>query len=181
MAASSNPLFPGNFATGQGVSERARTMQQLNPKSAPASAPAKPSAPSKPSPKDLVNPKGKYGDKPGEKRIDVSDMTKKLGSFKKGGTVPKTGMYQLHAGEEVVPKAKAALAGKKKKGSGRVPHRMVTEKMDDGSFQITHEHKPDSPEQQTPPPEKFTAANPKQLVKHVRATYGAPQEMPGEE
>ena len=26
-----------------------------------------------------------------------------LGSFKKGGTVPETGSYQLHEGEEVVP------------------------------------------------------------------------------
>jgi hypothetical protein len=29
------------------------------------------------------------------------------GSFKKGGTVPKTGIYQLHKGEKVIPKHKA--------------------------------------------------------------------------
>lgn len=64
--------------------------------------PAKPAAPAKPSPKDLVNPKGQYGDKPGEKRIDTSQMTRPLGSFKKGGKVKKTGTYKLHKGERVL-------------------------------------------------------------------------------
>src|ERR1700733_507664 len=103
-------------------------------------------------------------------------MAKPLGSFKKGGKVPKTGVYKLHEGEQVVPKAQVALAGsKKKKGSGRVPHKMIAEQMDDNSFQITHEHKSDSPDQVAPKPEKFTAANPKQLLKHVRATYNTPE------
>jgi hypothetical protein len=30
-----------------------------------------------------------------------------LGSFKKGGTVPKTGVYKLHKGEKVIPAAPA--------------------------------------------------------------------------
>jgi hypothetical protein len=31
-----------------------------------------------------------------------------MGSFKKGGTVPKTGPYKLHKGEEVLPKGRAS-------------------------------------------------------------------------
>lgn len=32
------------------------------------------------------------------------------GSFKKGGSVKKTGIYKLHKGEEVIPKKKAMSA-----------------------------------------------------------------------
>jgi hypothetical protein len=49
----------------------------------------------------------RYGDKTGEKRIDVSGYMKPLGSFKKGTDfVPKTGVYKVHEGEAVVPKEK---------------------------------------------------------------------------
>ena len=37
-----------------------------------------------------------------------------LGSFKKGGTVKKTGVYKLHKGEEVVPAKKKEMAEKMK-------------------------------------------------------------------
>ena len=43
-----------------------------------------------------------YGSKPGEKRIDTKEMTKPLGSYKKGGKVKKTGTYKLHKGERVM-------------------------------------------------------------------------------
>ncbi len=37
---------------------------------------------------------------------DAANAGKILGSFKKGGTVPKTGNYRLHEGEVVVPAGK---------------------------------------------------------------------------
>jgi hypothetical protein len=146
----------------------------------PKSEPAKPAAPSKPAKQDLVKPGAKYGDRPGEQRLDSEGNVIK--SMKKGGEVKKTGLYKLHEGEEVVPKAQAAL-GKKKKGSGKVPHKMTIRKMDDDSFHITHDHQSPTKNEMgtTPPQEEFTVPNAKHLVRHVRQTYNAPQEMPGEE
>lgn len=120
-------------------------------------APAK-SAPVKPSPADKVNPKGAYGNKPGEKRIDTKEMTKPLGSFKKGGDVPKTGVYKLHEGEHVVPahkteKLKAAMGLAADALSHGEPDEddmpmqpqkrvkdMLVRKLHDNSFHITHKH-----------------------------------------
>src|ERR1019366_8293073 len=54
---------------------------------------------------DKIHSGAKFGDKPGEKRINVDQFTKPLGSFKHGTDyVPKTGNYQLHEGEAVTPK-----------------------------------------------------------------------------
>lgn len=73
----------------------------------------KPSAPAqKPAPP--VKDTGKrYGDKPGEKRIDVSSYQKPLGSYKKGGKVRKTGIYKLHAKERVLNSKQTAKMEKK--------------------------------------------------------------------
>lgn len=88
-------------SVGSGIayrSKQARDVEdQLNPKPAPK-APSKPAS----SGYGPSNPKAKYGDRPGEKRIDTDDMTKPLGSFKKGGKVKKTGVYKLHKGERVM-------------------------------------------------------------------------------
>lgn len=174
---------------GSGVAESKSLGKELSEKrqnvdaakqslSSGSSAASKVSGKSTPSSKDLVNPSGApYGSRPGEKPpSEVLKDIKPLGSMKKGGPVKKTGVYQLHKGEQVVPARAASALGKKKvakKGSGKIPHRMVTEQMDDGSFQITHEHKPSSdPAQPSQPPEKFTAANAKHLVRHVKQTYG---------
>jgi hypothetical protein len=55
------------------------------------------------SPVDKVNPKAKYGDKPGEKRLDTSQWTKDLPTYHKGvASVPKTGLAVLKKGEKVV-------------------------------------------------------------------------------
>jgi len=52
----------------------------------------------------VINPNAKYGDRPGEKRIDTTEMTKPLGKFHKGTPyVPKTGNYTLKKGEAVIP------------------------------------------------------------------------------
>lgn len=51
-----------------------------------------------------VNPKARYGDKPGEKRPEEV-----LGNYKKGtDRVPKTGAYKLHEDEAVLNKDEAA-------------------------------------------------------------------------
>lgn len=68
-------------------------------------APMKPAGPG--AKVDRVHPKGApYGSRPGEKRLDVSGMTKPLGtaSYKHGTDyVPKTAPAMLHKGEAVTP------------------------------------------------------------------------------
>lgn len=108
------------YSAGKGTSDRVKAMQELNPRptGTSASAPAKKSGP--PAKMDLVN-KGKkasYGSRPGEKRIDVKDMVKPLGSFHKGGKVKKTGAYRLKKGERV-------LTGKQLQKLGRIAPRKV--------------------------------------------------------
>jgi hypothetical protein len=54
-------------------------------------------------PVDRVRPGGKFGDRPGEKRIDVSGMLKNLPSYEEGiDEVPEDGPAILHKGEKVV-------------------------------------------------------------------------------
>lgn len=50
--------------------------------------------------------------KQGEKTNNQSNRIVAMGSFKKGGSVPKTGPYKLHKGEFVVPKKHAAKVKK---------------------------------------------------------------------
>ena len=177
-----NPMHPGDRATGEAVSARRQAMQELNP------APARPDPAPKPAPapKSAPNPKTQYGTQPGEKRIDVKDMVKPLGSFKKGGKVPKTGVYKLHEGEQVVPVGKVAGAlgsgsKPKKKGSGKAPHKMTIRKMDDNSFHVMHDHQSSNKQEMgtTPPSEEFTVPNAKRLTQHVRQTFapGMPEEQ----
>ena len=103
---------------GQSIGAKTKMINEYKAATTPSPAPAPKSAPpSKP------DPGGAYGTRKGEQRIDVSGMTKPLGSYKKGGKVKKTGTYKLHAKERVLnPKQTrkfekkgglAALAGKK--------------------------------------------------------------------
>lgn len=111
----------------------------------PNSAPDTPAA--KPAPK--TDSGKRYGDKPGEKRIDVKDALKPLGSFKHGTDyVPKTGNYTLHEGEAVKTKeenvmdAKTAMegiTGKAPKAPKKI-HKIITQKTDDGKMIHTHQH-----------------------------------------
>jgi hypothetical protein len=106
-------------------------------KPAPTGTPASPASGS-----------GRYGDKAGEKRIDTSDMTKPLGSFKKGTThVPKTGVYKLHEGEAVIPAEKNPMnAADAMSGihSPKVPRKalkgMRVHATDNKKHIVTHEH-----------------------------------------
>lgn len=101
-----DPLHPGDAATGESVAAHAAAMKELNPKT-PMSAPsAAPSTSMKPAAVDKINPKGRYGDRSPEKRIDTADWTKNLGDlpkYHKGvDSVPKTGPAVLKKGEKVV-------------------------------------------------------------------------------
>lgn len=104
MANPLNALSSGNQGNAEGLQARQNAFRQigggvLRNQPAPIRAPKPPSAPS---PVDKVNSKAQYGDRQGEKRIDVSDMTKPIGSYKKGGKVKKTGVYRLHKKERVL-------------------------------------------------------------------------------
>ena len=61
-----------------------------------------------PSEKDKVNPLGRYGDRPGEKRIDTTEMLKPLPSYDQGGDVPKDQVAEVHEGEKVLTPEQAA-------------------------------------------------------------------------
>lgn len=61
---------------------------------------------------------------------------KVLGSFKQGGTVPKTGNYKLHKGEKVVPQESTSLY---KKASDPKPFAgIVMTPMDQGQLETDH-------------------------------------------
>jgi hypothetical protein len=103
----------GNDPDGniQGIRNRNQALKDIGA-GALKNSPSNPAPKKTPvsSPADKVNPKAQYGDKAGEKRIDVKDMVKPLGSYKKGGKVKKTGLYKLHKKERVLnPKQTAKV------------------------------------------------------------------------
>jgi hypothetical protein len=98
---------------------------------------------------DKIHPGAKYGDKPPEKRIDVDQYIKPLGSFQAGTNfVPKTGLALLHKGEKVIP-AKDNMAdshvfdmipGKKEKAPPKHIKEIRTTRAHDGKLIHTHIH-----------------------------------------
>lgn len=126
-----NVLNPGDKAVGEAVRARRVAMEELNPKSGPTEPEKKTPVNS---PVDRIHPEGApYGTQPGEKRIDVRDMVKPLGSFKEGGKVKKTGAYILHKDEKVVPaegKSEPKSEAKKEVKQGEekmaTPYDMIT-------------------------------------------------------
>jgi hypothetical protein len=106
------------YGVGKGVSERAKAIQELNPRPKVSTpAPVRKAGP--PAKMDLVN-KGKkagYGSRPGEKRIDVTNMLKPL---KKGtARVKKTGARVVHKGEAVLTAKQAKKLRKQGKLRGK--------------------------------------------------------------
>lgn len=87
----------GDQTTGDvaAINSKIQGIQAYKNATAPQAAPAKVVG-------TPINRNAKYGDKTGEKRINTTNMTKPLGSFKKGGKVKKTGVYKLHAKERVL-------------------------------------------------------------------------------
>lgn len=128
---------------------------------------------------------GRYGDNPGEKRIDVTDMTKPLGSYKKGTDyVPKTGVYKLEEGEAVKTKKenvlehlKDSLAGaekpeKPKKELKEIRTRKVKGK--DGKSSYIHEHHHTHPE--VHPMEEHVSPDHDSMIEHMMQHMGEPNE-----
>lgn len=126
---------------GRELAAKSQMIKEGQSDSTSAAAPAAKAAPKTDTGK-------RYGDKSGEKRIDVRDALKPLGSFKHGTDyVPKTGIYKLHEGEGVTPKeentmnavdAMAGLASKAK--PPKKIHKITTHKTDDGKMIHTHQH-----------------------------------------
>lgn len=162
----------------------------------PKSAPEPVKAPAV-SPVDKVNPTGAYGDRPGEKRIDVKDMVKPLGQMKKGGTVPKTGPYIMHKDEKVLTPNQhsslknamglAASALSHEEGPepvqsmpAKVDKEMHVRRLDDKSFHIKHKHEP--PHEGMEHDEEYSVPDIKGLKKHMEDHFGKEeQESPGVE
>jgi len=97
--------FNDDSRTGTGaLAAKQQMIDEYKAETSPAPTPA-PSQPvrSGPSPMvDRTNPKAQYGDRGKEKRIDVKDMVKPLGSYKKGGKLKRTGIFKGHKGERVL-------------------------------------------------------------------------------
>lgn len=132
--------------TDPGLRQRVRESNALLGDSAPS--PSAPPAPKTPMKVDKVKA-GPYGSKPGEKRIDVGDMVKPLGSYKHGTDyVPKTGPAILHQGEAVIPAKDNKMADKsvysKINEGGDKPKKSLKEirvrKAKDGTHIIEHHH-----------------------------------------
>lgn len=143
---------------------------------------------------ERINPNARYGDRKGEKRINTSDMVKPLGSFKRGGKVPKTGAYILHKDEKVVPAEQAKkedkmatpfdmITGGKKK-SPKVIHHHEYHKTHNGKHVVTHKHHGTDHQDEQHMFEKFSDAadhmenNPPQPEPEPAPAEGAPAAAP---
>lgn len=124
---------------------------------------------------DKFNPRAKYGDKPGEKRINVSDMIKPLPSYKKGTKyVPKTGPAILHEGEAVIPKKDNKMKNAYSKiteHDGKPPKKIkeIRTRASASGGHI-HEHHHHHPEHH--PMEEHTTADDKAMTDHMTANAG---------
>lgn len=103
-----------------------------------------------------------------------------LGSFKKGGTVKKTGVYKLHKDEQVIPAEKSQGLDKSlmdkatealgKKNQDRL--HMNIEPTDDGRFVVEHHY----PNRMEPGKnrERHAPGSVPELLAHVAKHYAAP-------
>jgi hypothetical protein len=129
---------------------------------------------------DKIHPGAKYGDKPPEKRIDVDQYIRPLGSFKHGtGYVPATGVYKLHEGEAVTPAEENPMAdsavfnmvpGKKAKAPKKELSHIHIKSHKDGSHTVTHHHT--HPEHH--PAEEHGLSNMDALHAHLEDHIGQP-------
>jgi hypothetical protein len=133
---------------------------------------------------DKIHPKSKYGDRSGEKRIDVSEMTKPLPTYHKGiARVPKTGPANLEEGEAVIPKEANPMnhggtydlvkgMGKDEKPKKEISH-MVHRKKESGHVIEHHHTHPDHH-----PMEEHAMSNMDDVHDHMEEHMGTPN--PGE-
>jgi hypothetical protein len=182
-------LVPKDPDTGPGIGpelgEKARSMNTARQALGTGDAPAAPKAPvGAPSPMKPV--KGPYGSQPGEKRIDVKDMVKPLGTMHKGGTVQKTGPYVLKAGEKVLSPeqhdhlksamslASSALSHEPEQDSEpkKIIRAMHIRKAADGTHVIEHHHEMSH----LHPMEEHTAGSTDELHDHIEQHWGEPND-----
>jgi hypothetical protein len=170
--------------SARGIGEKAKAIDEY--KNATKTASPDPARAVSTSPKDRVNPKARFGARPGEERIDTKDMTKPLGSFKKGTShVPKTGVYKLHEGEAVIPKEKNMDSMKDKMmdslGDEKKPKKeikeMVHRKTANGKHIIVHKHH--SPAHH--PDEEHAMENMAAVHQHMEDHAGTPNDGEGAE
>jgi hypothetical protein len=168
---------------GKELQEKARNIKDVS--DSMSSQPAKPASktPSKPAAWEKVN-KGSYGSGAGEKSpASMNAKYPDLPKLHKGGMVTKTGPHMLLKGEAVLSKQDtkkmSALGGQANAEPSDQPDGMSIEKVDDGSFHITHRH--DAPKDGGPMPEakKYSARNLKHLVRHVKQHFGGGQQDDG--
>lgn len=172
----------------QGIGEVAKNVKQYQDATAPAPEITPKPAPARtPTVKEKVNPSGApYGSKPGENRIDVTDMTKPLGKFHKGTPyVPKSGQYELEKGEAVVKKednpmhhAMSGIAdimgGDKPAKAPKVIKEIRMRKGHEGKGYIAEHHH----DHHDHPMEEHVLGNQDHMIEHMMEHMG--QENPGE-
>lgn len=182
------PKDPNSTPIGTELNERAKMQQAgvdaLKPTAAPKGTAMRPVGAS---PVDKVAPKAKFGDRPGEKRINTDEMTKPLGQMHSGGTVPKTGPYVLKEGEKVLTQgqhnhlknamglAHDALSGPEHDNKpAKIVKEMHIRKTDNGGYIAKHIHT--SFEH---PDEEHVHPHTDALHDHIEAHWGEPND--GEE
>ena len=179
LAKQATALVKPMTSEAAGLKETQKNVDAVaTPKTAPIASPV---PETKSAPVDRINPKARYGMKPGEKRIDTTEYQKQLGSFKDGTDyVPKTGTYQLHEGEKVVPKDKnmenmkdkmmASLGGDKK--PKKEIKEMVHSKSTNGKHIVVHRHHAPAHH----PDETHVLENMAALKAHMEDHAGTPNE-----
>lgn len=160
----------------------------------PDPEPSKAAPAKEPESKPTIRPQDRYGSRPGEKRIDTSQMTKPLGSLGKGTKrVPKTGLYKLHKDEAVLNKkdatkmrdrAGSAMGGSKKKSKskkkkgGKHVHEMHIRHAASGGYIAKHHFKPQPGGSGMPEePEEHAIPDMNALTQHVQDNM-QPQPQP---
>lgn len=178
LAGAKKALSSGSSFT---KSVEGKTNSSFAPKPASKPAPAAPAKPKSQTDKDVSDIAGGL-----KWRGEQAKAVNTLGSFKHGGTVPKTGAYQLHKDEQVIPAEKAKQMDTKVmdaasqalgKSSPSKPtmkaklHMRITP-TDNGAYIMDHEHRGGS-EGESKPPAQHVAMDVKSLLKHVGDHYGA--------
>lgn len=109
----------------------------------------------------------------------MEQSSKALGTFKKGGVVPKTGNYKLHQGEKVIPAEKAnmdknqmdmasaAMKAAKKPGKKL---RMTIEQTDNDRFMVDHDEQGQEPNSRS----RHAMSDVKELHQHIDKHFGSP-------
>lgn len=172
MATAPNSEAEGIKATKQNVADYMNAIAKPSPTPKAAA----------PSDVDKINKTAKFGDKSGEKRMNVSDMTKPLPQYHKGTThVDKTGPAILEKGEAVIPKHENPMADKtydKLPGMADKPKKMIDHikiRKAKGAHSVV-EHHHTRPEHH--PAESHVMQNMDQLHDHMEEHMGTPN--PGE-